>query len=114
LDPKARRLTSPQALEQSAGPLEAGGTRLVTAALQLAEGEHTVEVLVDPDESVDEESESNNRSTHSFFVVDPSRPDLAVLEGDVALTPAEPSPGETATASVTVRNLGEEEARRAS
>ncbi|HEX9731117.1 MAG TPA: CARDB domain-containing protein, partial [Thermoanaerobaculia bacterium] len=94
----------------SAGPLEAGGARLVTVPLQLAEDEHTVEVVVDPDGLVEEESESNNRSTLSFFVVDPSRPDLAVLEGDVALTPAEPSPGETATASVTVRNLGEEEA----
>ena len=91
----------------TAGPVVAGGAVPIAVTLNLPEGEHSVEVQLDADGLVDEENEDNNLSSLSFFVVDPAQPDLAVLDADVTLTPAEPSPGDSVQLDVTVRNLGQ-------
>ena len=88
----------------TAGPVSAGGATLIEVALDLPEGEHTVEVTLDPNGLLEEELESNNDATLSFFVVDPSQADLAIAS--VLLTPADPNPGDTVTVDVTVDNLG--------
>ncbi len=90
----------------SDGPIDAGGGRLLTLPLTLPEGEHTLEMILDPDGLTDEENESNNRATLTFFVVDRNQPDLAVADADLVLTPAEPQAGGMVEVSVTVTNLG--------
>ncbi len=92
--------------EGSAGPIAVGGALLITVPLALAEGEHTVAVVLDPEGAVDEENEANNQTSITFFVVDSDQPDLAVAVADLVLVPAEPLPGETVEVTVTVRNLG--------
>lgn len=92
--------------QATAGPLAAGGGLLIPVPLSLPEGEHTLEVSLDPEGSVPEETETNNAMTVTFFVVDRNRPDLAVADADLLLTPPDPAPGDSVDVAVTVRNLG--------
>ena len=92
------------------GPVAAGAAFPISLSLSLDEGDHTLEVELDPNATVDEENEANNRATLGFFVVDPSQPDLAIAEADFVLTPADPNPGDSVAVSITVENLGARDA----
>jgi large repetitive protein len=93
----------------TAGSLEPGGGLLIPVAASLPEGEHTLEVTLDPDGLVEEENEANNSLSWTFFVVDGDLPDLAVSGSDVVLA-GEPLPGEAVAVTVTVGNPGGREA----
>jgi uncharacterized repeat protein (TIGR01451 family) len=90
----------------TAGPIDPGKGALISKTLNLPAGEHTVQVILDSGNSVDEESEDNNAAEIAFFVVESKQPDLAIAAADLTVTPAQPTPGQSATASATVRNLG--------
>ncbi|MCP4572652.1 MAG: hypothetical protein GY838_09910, partial [bacterium] len=94
----------------SDGPIDAAGGRLLTIPLNLAEGEHSLEVEIDPEHLVEEESDNNNLASLSFFVVDASQPDLALLDAELVLDPPQPAAGETVAVDLTLHNFGSRDA----
>src|SRR6185295_4042210 len=90
----------------AAGPIDPGKGVLIPTTLNLPEDEHTLQVIVDSGDSIDEEREDNNAAEIAFFVVESTQPDLAIATADLTVTPAQPAAGQSATASATVRNLG--------
>ena len=94
------------------GPLDAGGASVIPVSLSLDEGEHTLRVQVDPFDGLTEEREDNNSATHTFFVVDPNRGDLALEDADLHVSGGtgqggEPEDGDSITVTLTVSNPGD-------
>lgn len=96
--------------EGTAGPADPGAGALLELPLTLAEGEHLVRVEVDPEDSVEEADETNNRAETAFFVVDDTLPDLAVARSDLTASPERPAVGETVDLVLQVHNEGAREA----
>lgn len=65
-----------------------------------------IEVFVDPEDRIDEISESNNTFTKIIFVGRPLLPDLSVVPGDIYLSTSNPVGNETVTVYAKVSNLG--------
>ncbi len=91
----------------TAGAIVAGGSRLVTTQLTLPEGEHEIQVTLDPQDLLVERSEDDNVQRVPIFVYDSRLADFEIADADVIIDPADPAPGESVTVSVTVHNRGE-------
>jgi large repetitive protein len=74
-------------------------------------GEHTLEVLLDPQGSLAELREENNRRVLRLWVAE--RPDLVATGDYLLLTPEHPRAGGTVTMSAWIANLGETAVARA-
>jgi subtilase family serine protease len=72
-------------------------------------GDHVVHVLVDPEGTIDERDETDNRAFAHFHVS--TLPDLAIRPGDLSFTPEAPSVSEPITFRLRVHNLGETRAQ---
>jgi subtilase family serine protease len=92
------------------GPASPGTGALVSGTLNLQEGEHLVLVELDPENVVAESAEDNNIVEARIVVFEENLPDLAISEADLIVTPPQPSPGETVSIEITVRNQGVAEA----
>jgi len=69
-------------------------------------GLHNICVVADPDDAIGESNETNNHSCETIDVL-PRAPDLAILAGDVGLSPAPPYRiGDQVWVNATVRNIG--------
>lgn len=73
-------------------------------------GEHTLRVVVDPQNTVQEADETDNATTLSLSVAPPPGPNLAVSGNDIAFNPAAPTAGQLVTITVTVHNTGKQDA----
>jgi subtilase family serine protease len=65
---------------------------------------HNLVLDVDDSNKIAELSETDNAAVISFPIV--ARADLQVFQSDIAVSPARPQPGQTATANVTIHNVG--------
>jgi subtilase family serine protease/flagellar hook assembly protein FlgD len=72
-------------------------------------GDRLIYAVVDPDDRVAEFDEGNNAAFRTLEVL--ALPDLAVTPAAVESAPALPQAGQEVTTTVTVANLGEQEAR---
>lgn len=77
----------------------------VQAVGQFSLGEHFISLDIDPENSIQERSESNNTTTNVVRVLTP--PDLSVSAEDMAVTPAAPFSDERISFAATIRNHGE-------
>jgi subtilase family serine protease len=82
---------------------------MLLSSVSLPIGNYTLNATVDPNDDIRESDETNNTFSVAFEVVAPSRPDLVVLD----LTPASGTvrQGDTTTAAITVKNIGNAAAR---
>jgi len=76
----------------------------VQTAAQLAVGDHLVTIQIDPEDAIQERSETNNTTANSFAVL--TQPDLAIAPVDLAITPAQPMSNKKITLAAVVRNIG--------
>ncbi|GAA2642957.1 CARDB domain-containing protein [Paractinoplanes durhamensis] len=101
------RVGSTAAGSATVGALAAGASTTVTVnAGRLAQGSYSVSAVVDPGDTVAEQSNDNNTLTASspLVVAQAPGPDLQVLS--VTPTPANPSAGAAVTFAVAVNNRG--------
>lgn len=77
-------------------------------------GERTIQVVVDPDNTVAETNEEDNEASATLTIAPPSQPselpNLVVASGDITFDPATPNAGDPVTITVTVRNSGKADA----
>ena len=93
-------------------PVVAAGTK-VDAIFEWAgiamSGVKTISVVVDPDDAVSETRQDDNSAFSTLNIL--SLPDLLVATNSVVLNPAAPKEGDAVTASISVQNAGEQDAR---
>ncbi|MEN8263006.1 MAG: CARDB domain-containing protein [Nitrospirota bacterium] len=95
----------------STGPIEAFSSLTGTVILpyhNFAIGEHTLYVVADSDNHVDEIYESNNVGQIILTITDDPRTDLFISEKDITFTPLSPLEGEQVTIEVDYHNSGSE------
>ena len=73
-------------------------------------GDHTLRVVVDPRDRIQEGDETDNAVTLSLSVAPPPGPNLTVSGDDIRFTPPAPAAGDPVTVTVTVRNDGDRDA----
>ena len=81
------------------------GWRTASFDLSLTQGDHTIGILVDADDAIDERREDNNDASLSVRVR--SLPDASVSASGLSVSSTHPMEGEVLTIEATVRNLGE-------
>ncbi|MFA5860505.1 MAG: CARDB domain-containing protein, partial [Candidatus Thermoplasmatota archaeon] len=85
--------------------LPPGSAQRVNVTWRAAAGNHTVSVVADPDGSIPESNESNNKGlSPKVLVVTALTPDLVVI--NVTATPRDPVPGTFITVKALIRNEG--------
>ncbi len=95
---------------QTIPSLAAGGSATVGVTLPplAGTGDRLIYAVADPANQIDEASEADNTAFRTLKVV--SLPDLAVSPSAIESDPAFPQAGQQVTTTVTVANLGEQEA----
>lgn len=73
--------------------------------LALSQGEHTIGILVDGDDAIDERREDNNDASIDVRVR--SLPDASVTSSDLSVSSAHPMEGDVLTIEALIKNLGE-------
>ncbi len=74
---------------------------------QATSGMHEIYVVVDPDNTVAEANEQNNRAYKTIDVsASAYEADLSINSGDISVTPPDPAEGEIVIIEATVRNSG--------
>jgi hypothetical protein len=73
--------------------------------LALTQGDHTIGILVDADDAIDERQEDNNDASLDVRVR--GLPDASVTDSDLSVSSAHPMEGEVLTIEAQVHNLGE-------
>ena len=67
-------------------------------------GNHTIKVVIDPLDAIDESNESNNDRSETYYWNPPPKPDLIVQ--DISISPSSPVAGESVTITATLKNQG--------
>lgn len=73
-------------------------------------GMRTIQVTVDPNDTIDESNEDDNIASTVLEVVMPPAPNLVIESGDIEFEPASPVEGDDVTIIATVHNDGEVDA----
>ncbi|MCJ2540152.1 MAG: hypothetical protein LN414_02645, partial [Candidatus Thermoplasmatota archaeon] len=73
--------------------------------LSLTQGDHTIGILVDADDAINERREDNNAASMDVRVR--SLPDASVTASDLSVSSARPMEGEVLTIDARIHNLGE-------
>ncbi len=73
--------------------------------LSLTQGDHTIGILVDGDDAIDERNEGNNDASVNVRVR--GLPDAAISASDLSVSETHPMEGDVLTISALVHNLGE-------
>jgi len=73
----------------------------------VTEGPHIIEVVVDPENKVEELDESDNRLSTEIIGIVYEKPDILVL--DILISPNLPKPGDSVTVNCLVKNEGHKE-----
>ncbi|MEK9149306.1 MAG: CARDB domain-containing protein [Candidatus Desantisbacteria bacterium] len=73
-------------------------------------GSHTIYVIADPEDIIEEENETNNIGSATIFVYGIT-PKLDLAPTDITITPATPTEGRPATITAKIANQGNQEAR---
>lgn len=81
------------------------GWRTASFDLSLTQGDHSIGILLDADDAIDERREDNNDATISVRVR--SLPDASVSASGLSVSSAHPMEGDVLTIEAAVRNLGE-------
>ncbi|MFC1988566.1 CARDB domain-containing protein [Chloroflexota bacterium] len=85
----------------SPGTIDSGSTSNATFTWLTETGSHIIELIVDPNNTITESNESNNKKIADFPTISP---DLIVQS--ITWTPEELSVGETVTFSISIENQG--------
>ncbi|RLE01019.1 MAG: hypothetical protein DRJ13_07580, partial [Bacteroidetes bacterium] len=72
-------------------------------------GNHEIYLVADPENTILEENEDNNKASKTLTVSAPTNPDLAVSEADITFHPPEPVTGDSVTINCIVENFGDED-----
>ena len=72
----------------------------------LQEGENTIQVIADVQNSVAESNENNNSGNLTFTSATVPRADLTIPNGGLQLSPTTPQPNVPFTLNITIRNIG--------
>ena len=81
------------------------GWAIASFDLALAQGDHTIGILVDGDDAIDEKFEDNNDASIDVRVR--SLPDASISASDLSVSSAHPMEGDVLTIEALVHNLGE-------
>lgn len=106
------RSPQPVGTEQIVDLIRAGesGTVRVLFDNTEVEGSRILRVIADPTDAIAEGNEQDNRATKTLTIKPPARPDLAIVENDIAFDPTSPVAGDAVKVKVTVANKGNAEA----
>lgn len=93
--------------------IAAGGSATVQVVYDTTgkSGDRTIQVTVDPNNFVQESSESDNTAKRDLSLVQASKPNLVVLAGNIGFSPPFPTDSEPTTVRAVVLNHGAVEAR---
>jgi hypothetical protein len=90
------------------GQILVDGWGMASFDLALGQGDHTIGILVDGEDAIDEKREDNNDASMDVRVR--GLPDASVTDSDLSVSSAHPMEGETLTIEALVHNLGESSA----
>ncbi len=93
------------------GPGESALAQVVYPTEGLA-GVRRIQVVVDPNNFIEESNEEDNSATQSVTVAPPPAPNLLMLAGNIAFAPPRPTEGEVVTITAVVINNGAAPANR--
>ncbi|MGA8806916.1 MAG: CARDB domain-containing protein [Thermoanaerobaculia bacterium] len=98
--------TAPEVLLQSGttGAIAAGAASTVQVPVTFSTGDHTIRVVVDPDNAVDELSETNNQATRNIAVTNLSNVDFRPRQ--LTVSPTRPAAGDSIAINAIVENAG--------
>lgn len=87
--------------------LTAGSSTIVEASFSdgLPQGQHTIGIVIDPTNQINESNDNNNYAIRTFMISEP-KPDLEILPGDIWFSPASPVLGDNLTVYARMRNVG--------
>ncbi len=86
---------------KSIGALDAGVMATTTFTWQATQGTHTIKVIADASEIIDETNETNNSKTYTLTTL---APDLIIQS--ITWSPAYPSGGDSVVFSIVIKNQG--------
>ena len=89
--------------------IPAGGTATGNFTWKAELGDHVIKAVADYNDDVSETDETNNETEITFSGTTVPEPDLIIQ--DITWLPLNPSPGETVTFTVTIKNQGSGKAR---
>lgn len=87
-------------------PTGASGTVQVKYTATDEVGSRQLRVVVDPNDTIEELNERDNRATRTLTISPPQLPDVTVSEGDIEFDPASPVEGTQTVISATITNQG--------
>jgi subtilase family serine protease len=105
-------LNETQIGEKNAGTISANSSKSATLTYQLPgtlTGNLTLKIIIDPDNAINETSETNNEAEKTINIGAASI-DLVINEENITFSKANPKPGDRITVSATVANLGNSQA----
>ncbi|GIV78085.1 MAG: hypothetical protein KatS3mg050_2479 [Litorilinea sp.] len=99
---------------QTLEAIPAGGSAeaQVTFDTSQAQGDHTIQVVVDPNNFIPESNEDDNQASRTLRVVAPDAPNLTMLAANIQFNPPQPMAGDLVTITAVVLNSGAADASR--
>lgn len=86
--------------------ISAGGTASASISGTFTNGEHSIYVVIDRANSINEGSKTNNTATKAL-TISSGKIDLSIVKEDISFSPANPKEGSQVTINAAIRNLGE-------
>ena len=108
-DPETSTGLTPTENDADMRDLQSGGSvevNLVFKTIAIGEGDHTITVVVDDENLIEESDEDNNVFTFDFNLPPPLPVDVSVPAGGLTIDPPSPLAGDSVTISATIANAG--------